>query len=446
MNDGQGPVDPSVVGRLVDAAIDLLDAKDRARAEAGEAPLDPVQREAFSEYALKSAVTELNRERLGEGLRPLDTDEIAAYEAAAMAEMWREGAALDRAMADRTWDNLDMNGHDVVFISYADGRKVRVDPLFRSDDEMLAYIQTVARRGSGISEYRFDSDAFFLSLELADGSRLAAVWGGRGQRGVASRPLLCIRRHRLRSFTLDELFRLGSLSAQVLALLEAAVAARATMAVVGATNAGKTTMLRALARQIPADERVLTIEQTRELNLREAGHLDVAELESREANSEGRGAVPVADLVRLSLRMNPSRLLLGEILGPADVTALLNAMSQGNEGSMCTLHANSADAAFERLISLCMQSPERLSADAAGSVIASALDLVIFIAAERQSDGSLRRFVQSIREVGGWDGRQVLSTEVCSAGPDGLAVPSNPFITRVASTLHAVGYEHRVMR
>jgi Flp pilus assembly CpaF family ATPase len=180
------------------------------------------------------------------------------------------------------------------------------------------------------------------------------------------------------------------------------------------------------------------------LRLAETGHRNVAELEAREPNSEGRGTVPVADLVRVSLRLNPSRLLLGEILSPADVTALLNAMSQGNQGSMCTLHASSAEAGFERLISLCMQAPERLTADAAGRVIASALDLVVFIAAERRPDGSLRRFVSSIREVGGWDGHQVLSTEVCGPGRDGLAVPTNQFITRARQALDNVGYLHRI--
>jgi pilus assembly protein CpaF len=435
----------ALVRQLVERAADELDAEELRRRQSGLPALGQVERELLAAHALSGAVTEANLARIQGGQPPLDAEQAALLQESALAEMWHEGAAIDRWLADDSWDNLDCNGHDVVFVSYADGRKVRADPLFQSDDEMLAYLATVARRGSGITEYRFDSDAFFLSLELEDGSRLSAVWGGRHRRGVATRPLLCLRRHRLRDLGLDDLCRLGSLAPTTRDLLRAAVAARANIAVVGATNAGKTTLLRALAREIPVDERVLTIERTRELRLRESGHLDVGELEAREPNAEGRGGVPVAELVNVSLRMNPARLILGEILGPADVTALLNAMSQGNEGSLCTLHASSAEAAFERLISLCMQAPERLTAEAAGSVIASALDLVIFIATERRADGGLRRYVRAVREVGGWDGRHVASTEVCSAGPDGLAVPSNQFITRVAAALQGVGYVHRVL-
>jgi len=133
------------------------------------------------------------------------------------------------------------------------------------------------------------------------------------------------------------------------------------------------------------------------------GHLDVAELETRDPNTEARGEVGAAELVRATLRLSPSRLFLGEVLDKSDVSALLNAMSQGNEGSAYTVHARSTGDALGRLVSPCEQA-EGLTTSTAGSVIAGALDLVVFISARAGPDGALRRRVRSIREVGAWDG------------------------------------------
>ncbi|MGI8754154.1 MAG: CpaF family protein [Acidimicrobiales bacterium] len=442
----EAEVDRVTLARLVDAAADQMDTDDQARVARGEPVLAGTDREMFATFAFNQVVTMLNKDRLVEGKDPLGPDERIAYEAAVAAEMWHSGAALERWFADPSWENLDMNGFDRVWVTRADGRRHQVPPLFRSDREMLEYISTTARRGSATSEQRFDPEAFFLSFQLDGGFRLSAVWGGRGQRGVAPRPLLNIRQHHMQKLLdLDELNRLGSISDEVHDLLRATVAAKLCVAIVGDTDAGKTALLRAMAMSTPSDERLTTIEDSPELQLAEFGHQNVAALETRKANSEGKGSVELAELVRLSLRMNPGRVLLGEVLGPSDVTALLNAMSQGNKGSMCTYHAYSADHAFSRLISLCSQPPVTLPLEAAGRVIADALDLVVYVTADRNPDGSAkRRYVASIREVGNWDGTQVTSSEVCSPGPDGVAVPSTQFITHTAARLDAVGYTHRI--
>jgi len=177
-----------------------------------------------------------------------------AYQRAAMAEIRHEGARLDELKADPGWTDLNVNGCDTAWLNYPDGRKVLVDPpLWRSDDEMRAWVQMRARLAGGGTEHRFDADAWMLTIDQDDGSRLSAVWGGRGQRGVASRPGLCIRRHQgaLQAFTLDDLLALGSLSPAALEFLPTAVEARLNIVIAAMTGAGKTTLLRALALQTP---------------------------------------------------------------------------------------------------------------------------------------------------------------------------------------------------
>lgn len=440
-------VDRRVVRQLVDMTADRLDAEQQGRERRGDGPLQGMDREMFLTYAFNEAVTEFNRHRLASGVAPLGPEERAGYERAVVAEMWHSGAAIERWLADPSWENLDANGCDEVFVTFIDGRTEQVDPLWRSDQEMLEYIGQMARRGSATTEQRFDPEAYALSFVLPSGHRVSAAYGGSGERGVAPRPLLSIRQHRTQEpLSLDQLQQLGSISPTTCELLRAAVRAKLCLAIVGATDSGKTTLMRALALEVESGERVTTIEDAPELQLRQHGHPNVAALETRKPNSEGRGAVELHELVRLSLRMNPGRVLLGEVLGPADITALLNAMSQGNEGSMCTFHAYSTAEAFGRLMSLCVQPPASLPEHAAGRVIADALDLVVCCAGEKTKTGK-RRYVHSVAEVGVWDGNQLTSGSLCDPGPDGVAVPSCQFSDEtLIERLRAVGYQHRVIR
>jgi Flp pilus assembly CpaF family ATPase len=210
--------------------------------------------------------------------------------------------------------------------------------------------------------------------------------------------------------------------------------------IAGATNAGKTTLLRALANEIPPLERLITVERALELGLGEFAdlHPNVVPLEERLPNSEGQGAIGMGELVRRSLRMNPSRVIVGEVLGDEIVT-MLNAMSQGNDGSLSTIHANSSLEVFNRICTYAIQSAERLPTDATMMLIAGAIDFVVFV--ERRNDyaegGGLRRIVSSVREVNGVDGR-VLSSEVFEPGPDGRGVPAAPIAC--VQELMAVGY------
>jgi Flp pilus assembly CpaF family ATPase len=217
--------------------------------------------------------------------------------------------------------------------------------------------------------------------------------------------------------------------------------ARKNIMIAGATNAGKTTLLRALANEIPPSERLITVERALELGLDKFTdlHPNVVALEERLPNSEGAGSVAMAELVRRSLRMNPSRVIVGEVLGDEIVT-MLNAMSQGNDGSLSTIHANSSIEVFNRISTYAIQSAENLPIEATQLLIAGALDFVVFLRKrnEYEQGGSLVRVIESVREVTGVDGR-VLSSEVFAPAPDGRAVPHAP--VQCIDDLVAAGYE-----
>jgi len=263
--------------------------------------------------------------------------------------------------------------------------------------------------------------------------------------GVCARPSLSIRRARLSRVSLDMLVENDSMSAELAGFLSAAVAARKNLMIAGATNAGKTTLLRALANEIPPHERLITVERALELGLGEFEdlHPNVVAFEERLPNSEGQGAIHMAELVRRSLRMNPSRVIVGEVLGDEIVT-MLNAMSQGNDGSLSTIHANSSIEVFNRISTYAIQSAERLPTEATMMLIAGAIDFVVFI--ERRNEfghgGRLRRIVTSVREVNGVDGR-VLSSEVFASGPDGRAHPAAPI--SCLDELVAAGYRPQMI-
>jgi len=245
---------------------------------------------------------------------------------------------------------------------------------------------------------------------------------------VTLRPAVSIRRARMGKVFLADLVGNGTMSPEVGSMLAAAVAARKNIMIAGATNAGKTTLLRALANQIPGEERLITVERALELGLDHFPelHPNVIALEERLPNMEGQGAITMAELVRRSLRMNPSRVIVGEVLGDEIVT-MLNAMSQGNDGSLSTIHSNSSLEVFNRIATYAIQSSERLPVEATHMLIAGAIDFVVFIEKRNEFSrgGRLRRYVSSIREVTGIDGR-VLSSEVFTPGQDGRAVQHAP--------------------
>jgi pilus assembly protein CpaF len=327
-------------------------------------------------------------------------------------------------------ENIDANGCDVVWVRRADGTRERVGPVASSDDDLVDLIRTLAAR-TGTEERRFDRGVPRLSAQLPDGSRLFAVMA------VSRRPSVSIRRHRFPRTTLRELTRLGMIDRELRSFLTALVLARKNVLVAGGTNLGKTTLLRALASVIPAEERLVTIEDAYELGLDHdrTAHPNVVALQAREPNVEGAGEVTQSELVRWALRMSPDRVIVGEIRG-CEVIPMCNAMSQGNDGSMTTLHASGSRGVFTKLAAYAVQAPERLPLEATNLLVASAVHVVVHLA---WAGG--RRVVSSVREVVDADGAHVVSNEVFRPGPDGRAVRGVPLRAETADALAAVGYE-----
>ena len=413
-------MDHSVVKRLRGDVGDRLAQQRRLDAAAGIPPMSGEDERQFARALISQVLEEYARGEITAGRPPLnarDEEELAEAIHAALFGVRR----LQPLLEDHQIENIDINGCNRVFIGYADGREVMAEPVAESDEELVELIQVLAAY-SGLSSRPFDTANPQLDLRLPDGSRLSAVMD------VALRPAISIRRARMGKVFLANLVGNATIGPDVASFLAAAVAARKNIMIAGATNAGKTTLLRALANQIPPEERLITVERALELGLDHFPelHPNVVAFEERLPNMEGHGAIPMAELVRRSLRMNPSRVIVGEVLGDEIVT-MLNAMTQGNDGSLSTIHANSSLEVFNRISTYAIQAQERLPVEATHMLIAGAIDFVVFIGKRNDyaRGGRLRRFVNSVREVTGVDGR-VLSSEVFRPGPDGHAIPHAP--------------------
>jgi len=374
----------------------------------------------FARAVIGQVLAEHAHTEMTSGRRPPTAEEEEALAGGIHAALFGVGR-LQPLLDDPEIENIDVNGCDRVFVQYADGREGMVEPIAESDEEMVELIQVLGAY-SGLSSRPFDSANPQLDLRLPDGSRLSAVMD------VTRRPALSIRRARMGKVFLSDLVGNGTVLTELGSFLAAAVLARKNIMIAGSTNAGKTTMLRALANEIPAHERLVTVERALELGLEQFPelHPNVVAMEERLPNSEGLGSISMAELVRRSLRMNPSRVIVGEVLGDEIVT-MLNAMSQGNDGSLSTIHANSSIEVFNRISTYALQAQERLPVEASHMLVAGSVNFVVFLQRrnEYHRGGTMRRVVTSVREVNGVDGR-VLSSEVFSAGPDGRAMPHSP--------------------
>ena len=424
-------VDDALVRRIRTSVAAELTRRARDVDANGARRLGAADEQALARQLVNAELEQLARDSIAGG-RPVLDDEREGEIARAVFDRLFQLGRLQPLLDDASIQNIVANGYDRVFVDYADGTKAPVARIADSDDELIDTLREIGRR-YGLSEREFNPGRPSLNLQLPDGSRLFAVaW-------VCGRPSLAIRRHRFMKVTLDDLVRLGAIDHDLREFLAAAVRARRQLIVAGATGAGKTTMLRALAAEIPPDERIVTIETELELGLDRFPeiHPDVVALEARDANVEGTGEVTAAELVRMSLRMNPDRVIVGEVRGD-EVIPMLNAMSQGNDGSMCTLHADSSATAFNKLALYAMQAPERLSLEATNQLAAAAIDLIVFIAKTRHG-----RHVASVRHVVGADGRQVITNELYAAGPDGRAEPAMPLPHDLAEDLAGHGYDRR---
>ena len=374
------------LGRLRQDAIDV-------RRVQGLPPLTGEDARQHGKTLVQRVVTEHESMLAESGAEELSWEERQDLVEALESRLFGAGS-LQVLLDDESVENIDINGYRNVFVEYADGTTARVRPVAASNEELIETVQILAAH-EGLSARAFDVANVRVNLRLPDGSRLYAV------QSVSREPVISIRKHRHTQVRLKDLIRLGTLDEDLADFLAAAVRARKNIMVAGATGAGKTTLLRALASEIPAEERILTVERSLELGLDEdvEAHPNAIALEERLPNSEGAGAVSMAELVRDTLRLNPSRVIVGEVLGD-EVVTMLNAMTQGNDGSLSTIHANSSGDVVHKIATYAIQAPERLPWEATVRLVATGLDFIVFLRRLRTGDGQ-ERVIESVREVAG---------------------------------------------
>ncbi len=370
---------------------------------------------------------------MSNGGRLLSDDQRTQLTRATINELFEMGL-IQQYVDDPSNTDIAINGFDNVWLTKRNGAKVQGEPVARSDEHLIEIVQAAARRGR--SEHRWDPASPRLDLQLPNGDRLNAIaW-------VSGRPSISIRRHDFDIHRLDQLVRLGTITEPLRHLLAAMVAARFNIVVAGGTGAGKTTFTRCLINEVPSTERLITVEDSLELGIGRFAHLhpDHVELEARPPNVEGVGALSMNDLAINALRMNPDRLIVGEVRGDEALTLLL-ACTQGNDGSICTVHADSSEGVFGRLQMYLAMTRERFEPQAANLMVAQAIDAVVHIA----KVGPDERVVTSVREITEADSDLVASNEIYGPDSSGRAEPRFPFSADRLERLEAAGLDRSVL-
>jgi len=302
---------------------------------------------------------------------------------------------LQPLLEDDTITEVMVNGAKNIYIERK-GKVHRVPVTFENNDHVMRIIdRIVAPLGR-----RIDESSPYVDARLPDGSRVNAVIPPISLVG----PVLTIRKFSRNPITVEQLIQFGSITQEAVQFLKACVEARINVVISGGTGSGKTTFLNILSGFIPGDERIITIENAAELQLRQE---HVVTLESRPPNIEGRGEITIRDLVVNSLRMRPERIIVGEIRDEAALD-MLQAMNTGHDGSMTTLHSNGPRDTLARLETMTLMAGMDLPSRAVREQIASAIDLVVH--QERMRDGT--RKIVSLTEISGMEGEVITMTDI----------------------------------
>ncbi|HYP41778.1 MAG TPA: CpaF family protein [Chloroflexia bacterium] len=302
---------------------------------------------------------------------------------------------IEPLLKDNSIGEIMVNGPKLVYIE-RHGRIEKTNIQFQNDEHVMRVIdRIVAPLGR-----RIDESSPYVDARLPDGSRVNAIIPPLALNG----PVITIRKFSKDPFQADDLIRFGTLTPEMVTFLKACVEARLNIVVSGGTGSGKTTTLNVLSGWIPSDERIVTVENAAELQLRQE---HVITLESRPANIEGRGEVTIRDLVINCLRMRPDRIVVGEVRG-GEALDMLQAMNTGHDGSLTTLHANTPRDALTRLETMVLMAGMELPVKAIREQISSAVELVV--QQSRLKDGS--RKVTSITEIQGMEGDVVVIQDI----------------------------------
>jgi len=302
---------------------------------------------------------------------------------------------LEPLLADPTISDILVNSHKTIYIERR-GKIEKTNVQFKDDEHLMRVIERIV---SSVGR-RIDESSPMVDARLQDGSRVNAIIPPLSIDG----PVVSIRRFGSDPLKMSSLIEFNALTKDIADMLQMVVTARLNILISGGTGAGKTTLLNALSAYIPENERIVTIEDSAELQLQQP---HTVRLETRPPNIEGRGEVTQRDLVKNALRMRPDRIVIGEVRG-GEAIDMLQAMNTGHDGSLTTVHANTPRDALARLETMIQMTGMRLSDRAMRQQIASALNLVVQVA--RMSDGSRR--VTSISEVTGMEGETITMQEI----------------------------------
>jgi len=371
--------------------------------------------ETASEQDLRQEIAAIASESLEEMGVVLNREERQTLQHDLFDEVTGLGP-LEPLLKDDTINDILVNGPNQVFIE-RQGKLMMSEVTFKDERHLLRIIDKIV---SAVGR-RVDESNPYVDARLADGSRFNAMVPPVAVDGS----LVSIRKFKKEKLAVDDLVKYGAFTEEMAAYLQAAVACRLNVIVSGGTGSGKTTTLNALSSFIDNAERILTIEDTAELQLQQT---HVGRMESRPPNVEGKGAVTQRDCLRNALRMRPDRIIVGETRGE-EVIDMLQAMNTGHDGSMTTIHANSARDAVSRLENMIAMAGIEMPLKAVRAQIASAVNLIV--QASRLQDGS-RRMV-SITEVTGMEGEVISMQEVFRYERLGLA-PDGKIIGRFNAT------------
>jgi pilus assembly protein CpaF len=335
---------------------------------------------------------------------------------------------LEPLLADPTISDILVNGHDQVYIERR-GKLELTEVRFNDDAHLMNIIDRIV---SAVGR-RVDESSPMVDARLKDGSRVNVIIPPLALDG----PMLSIRRFAIELLTMEDLTRLGTINESLGRVLNGIVQGRLNVVISGGTGAGKTTLLNILSGFVPATERVVTIEDSAELQLQQP---HVVRLETRPPNIEGKGEVAQRDLVRNALRMRPERIIVGEVRG-AEALDMLQAMNTGHDGSLTTVHANSPRDALGRIETMVSMTGITFPMKALRAQMASAINVVIQIT--RDEDG--RRRVTSLQEINGMEGDLITMSEIFAFERTGVDKEGN-VLGNLKPTGVVPGFQRRLAR